>query len=132
MNATMLNRRNIALSHGAFLTVAGVWPVVGMRTFQLVTGPKTDTWLVKTVGSLIAVVGVRVMDDARRGRVRGDTAWLGIGVAAVLGVISCFYSLKRRISRIYLLDSLAEGAWIVLWCAALLRDRERHARKAAS
>jgi hypothetical protein len=35
--------------------MTGLWPLVSIGTFQQVTGPKTDLWLVKTVGVLIAV-----------------------------------------------------------------------------
>ena len=36
---------------------AGVGPLLSSRTFQAVTGPKRDVWLVQTVGALIGVVG---------------------------------------------------------------------------
>ncbi len=31
---------------------------MGIRTLEVVTGPKTDLWLVKTVGVLVGVSGV--------------------------------------------------------------------------
>ena len=40
-----------------FYVASGLRPIVSMRTFEKVTGPKTDEWLVKTVGLLIAVSG---------------------------------------------------------------------------
>jgi hypothetical protein len=37
-----------SLAQGAYHLVTGVWPLVSMRTFASVTGPKVDKWLVKT------------------------------------------------------------------------------------
>jgi hypothetical protein len=91
-----------------------------------------DTWLVKTVGTLLVIVGLRVVDDARARDVSPGTAWLGIGVAGALGFISAFYSLKHRISRIYLLDTITEAGWIILWLAALSKPSTSPEQEGAS
>mgnify|MGYP003293179536 CR=1 FL=1 len=49
--------RATLLAQGGFYVLSGVWPLVSMRTFELVTGPKTDDWLVRMVGLLAAVIG---------------------------------------------------------------------------
>src|SRR5438270_11614006 len=41
------------LVQGVYYLLTGVWPLVSIDTFQMVTGPKTDLWLVQTVGALI-------------------------------------------------------------------------------
>lgn len=46
----------LALGQGPYYFATGVWPLVSMRTFEAVPGPKTDRWLVKTVGVLDAAV----------------------------------------------------------------------------
>src|SRR4051812_49609509 len=52
---------------GLYYLVTGVWPLVSIETFQMVTGPKTDHlvtgretdhWLVMTVGVLVTAVGL--------------------------------------------------------------------------
>jgi hypothetical protein len=40
-----------------FYLVSGLWPLVHLQSFLTVTGPKTDLWLVKTLGVLISVIG---------------------------------------------------------------------------
>ena len=35
---------------GLFYVVTGLWPLVSLSTFEFVTGPKTDDWLVHMVG----------------------------------------------------------------------------------
>lgn len=37
----------VANIQAVYLTVMGVWPLVNSKSFQWVTGPKVDTWLVK-------------------------------------------------------------------------------------
>ena len=49
----------LATGQAVYFLLTGIWPLLSIRTFQMVTGRKTDTWLVKTVGVLVAVlVGV--------------------------------------------------------------------------
>lgn len=44
-----------AIVHGLYYLVTAIWPLVSMRTFMAVTGPKVDQWLVLPVGLLIGV-----------------------------------------------------------------------------
>ena len=49
--------RRMAQAQGVFNVVGGLWPLVSMRTFEAVYGPKTDRWLVQTVGGLLTAIG---------------------------------------------------------------------------
>ena len=117
-------RRFTAYTQAAFYVSTGVWPLLNMRTFEKVTGPKTDDWLVKTVGVCVAVVGGVVGLAARRDRITPEIALLGAGTAAALTGIDLVYVAKGRISRIYLLDAVAETALIALWALAGTDDVE--------
>ncbi|WP_223274031.1 hypothetical protein, partial [Nocardia cerradoensis] len=48
----------LARAHGAFNLVGGLWPLVSVRSFEAVFGPKQDRWLQYTVGGLLAGTGV--------------------------------------------------------------------------
>ena len=78
------------LLQGVYFLLTGVWPLVSMRTFEAVTGPKVDRWLVKTVGLLVAVIGASLVLDRRRPS-RGTTA-LAVGSAAARGGVDVVYS----------------------------------------
>jgi ABC-type cobalamin transport system permease subunit len=95
--------------------VTGIWPLISIRTFELVTGPKVEKWLVKTVGILVAVVGVVLSAAAWRRTVDAEVALLGVGSAAGLAAIDIVYSSKGRISKVYLLDALVEALLIAAW-----------------
>jgi hypothetical protein len=47
----------LSLWQGVFYLATGVWPLVSVRNFERVTGPKVDKWLVKTAGVVIAMAG---------------------------------------------------------------------------
>lgn len=43
----------LSLLQGLYYSISGIWPLLSIDTFMAVTGPKTDIWLVKTVGVLL-------------------------------------------------------------------------------
>jgi hypothetical protein len=116
--------RRVALVQGAYFAATGVWPLVSLPSFEAVTGPKVDKWLVRTVGVLVAVVGGVLISAAARNRVTGEIAALGVGTAAGLGLIDAIYASTGRVSRIYLLDTAIETILIAAWGAAG-KSRER-------
>lgn len=105
--------------HGAFNVVNGMWPIVHMRSFEAVSGPKVDRWLVRTVGGLMAVNGLTQL-TAREAEQR-LSAQVGVGTSAVLAAVDVRYVSTGRISRIYLLDALVQLAWLAAWARTLRR-----------
>jgi hypothetical protein len=114
----------LAVAQGAFYVATGVWPIVHLRSFEAVTGPKLEGWLVKTVGALIAVVGGTLLAAGLRRRVNPELALLATGSAASLAAVDLIYS-PQRISPVYLLDAVAEGALLTGWCVVAARAWKR-------
>jgi hypothetical protein len=111
--------RALAMAQGVYFAATGVWPLVHMKSFEAVTGPKVDKWLVKTVGVLVAVVGGVLVSAAARRHVTADTAGLAIGTAAALGAVDAIYVSKGRIPPVYLADAAVETVIVSAWAAAL-------------
>ena len=109
-------------AQAAYFLVTGIWPLLDMRSFQAVTGPKLEHWLVKTVGATVGAIGASLWTAARRTPVRDETVVLGVGSSAVLAAVDVWYVGRRRISPVYLVDAAAQGALIGGWVVAL---RER-------
>jgi hypothetical protein len=105
----------LALIQGVFYLATGLWPIVDIHSFQLVTGPKTDLWLVKTVGVLVSVIGMVLISAWRRRSIESEVALLGGGSALGLAVIDLVYSLSGRISAVYLGDAVVEIGLAALW-----------------
>lgn len=115
-----LFRRDPAEVQGAYFLLTGLWPLVHMRSFTWVTGPKREGWLVKTAGGLIGVIGATLLSAHRRGRTTPELRELGIWSALSLLVVDAVYAGKRRISPIYLLDAVAEAGLVAAQARALV------------
>jgi hypothetical protein len=114
--------RYVAIGQAAFYVATGVWSLVGIRSFQKVTGPKVDVWLVKTVGVLVTVIGGVLGLAGYRKQVPPEVAMLAVGSAAGLAAIDVVYVAQKRIRPVYLLDAVAEVGLIGLW--GLARSRQ--------
>ncbi|MGH7510284.1 MAG: hypothetical protein ACREMZ_12560 [Gemmatimonadales bacterium] len=111
----------LALIQGLFYVATGLWPIIEIDSFQAVTGPKTDLWLVRTVGVLVTVIGAVLISAARRRRVTDEIVLLAIGSALGLAAIDLVYALSGRISAIYLADAAVEIGLAALWGSARAR-----------
>jgi hypothetical protein len=117
--------RNLARVQGTFYAASGMWPLVCMKSFEAVTGPKADRWLVRTVSALLSVSGLAIWRAGKRGRLTPDMAALAAGTAGVLAAIDIAYVAKGRIRRVYLLDAAVELALLSAWGLALAPRRQR-------
>src|SRR5688572_2580055 len=110
----------LCYGQGLFYVVTGLWPLFSPSTFQKVTGPKTDFWLVKTVGLLITVIGVALLLSGKGHDPVPQTYALGAGSALALSWVDIHYVKVGRISRVYLLDALVELPLFGLWMVQIL------------
>jgi hypothetical protein len=108
----------LAVAQGVFYLATGLWPLLDIFSFQVVTGPKTDLWLVRTVGVLVTVIGAVLLASARNRSVRGEIVLLAVGSALGLAAIDLIYALSGRISAVYLADAVVEVALALLWTLA--------------
>src|SRR4051794_20382955 len=102
---------------GFYFALTGIWPLISIETFQMITGRKTDHlvtgseadhWLVNTVGALVTANAVVFLTAAWSRRRSIDVATLGIATAVVLGAIDTIYVVRGTISAVYLVDAAAE------------------------
>lgn len=109
----------------AYYTVTGLWPLLHMGSFEAVTGPKVDDWLVRMVGLLAATIGVTLGVAVRARRLGPEVRTLSILSALSFAAIDLRYALSGRISPIYLADAAAEVLLVLLLSVALVRARGR-------
>jgi hypothetical protein len=62
---------------GLYSLVTAIWPIVDIDSFMVVTGPKTDQWLVKTVSVLILAIAVFFLHKFRYKYAKKTVAILG-------------------------------------------------------
>jgi hypothetical protein len=104
-----------ATFHGIFYLITGVWPLADIESFLMITGPKVDIWLVRTVGLLIAATGIVLLIAVRKKEITVSIAWLAILNATFLAGVDIFYVQAGVISRIYLLDAAVEISIVAIW-----------------
>jgi hypothetical protein len=115
--ASSLTPPLLALLQGGFYLITGLWPIIDLGSFEAVTGPKTDGWLVHTAGGLIAAIGLALLVAGARRNVSPEIRLLAICSALVLTLIELVYVVGGRIGAVYLLDALVEIAPIAGWVA---------------
>ena len=118
--------RELAGTQALYYAATGIWPLLDIKSFERITGPKADRWLVKTVGALVTAIGASLA-QAREDPTRPETVILATGSAVALGTIDVVYVAKRRISAVYLLDALAQAALLVAWVRSVDGPRFRSA-----
>jgi energy-converting hydrogenase Eha subunit E len=100
---------------GLYYLVTGLWPLIHLASFEAVTGPKTDDWLVKMVGLLAAVIGAALLTVARQSsRGTSEILVLAVGSAAAFAAVDVWYVFQGAIAKVYLADAAVESGLIVL------------------
>src|SRR4051812_31943322 len=109
-------------AQSAYYFATGLWPIVHLSSFQALTGPKRDTWLVQTFGALVAATGVALWPrsgNAGEGE-RPAQERVAIGAALALAASDAYFVARRRIRPIYLADAAVE---LLLAAGVLARRR---------
>lgn len=93
---------------------AGLWPLLHLRSFEAVFGPKRDRWLEATVAGLLLSAGYA------QWRAATDADWpharrIGVATAATLLAVDVVNVPRGRIRWTYLLDAAEEVALIEAW-----------------
>jgi hypothetical protein len=118
------DERTALTVQGGYYVVTGVAPFVSRRAFEAVTGPKTEWWLVQTVGAIVTAVGAALLSGARSGRITPELRGLAAGCAASLAAIDTVYVARKRIAPTYLLDAAAELAVLAALRRVAMRRRD--------
>lgn len=94
---------------GFFYVLTGLWPLLHLKSFEAVTGPKKDKWLVKTVGLMITCSGLIFLYSTCIGPSIPKETWLlAIMNALCLAAVDIHYARKDVIAKIYLADAAVE------------------------
>jgi hypothetical protein len=117
--------RIVLAALAVYYLITGIWPIVSLSTFEAVTGPKTDDWLVHMVGLLAATVGAALLVASWRRSPRGEMLVLAVLAAVSFAAIDLIYALNGTISRIYLADAVIQIVILVALAGAALFERNR-------
>jgi hypothetical protein len=115
----------LAVLQGGYYFLMGLWPLVAMRWFLAVAGPKTDIFLVQTVAALVLVIGVVFVVAGVRSVLSLELGLLMVGCSFGLGLIDTVYVIKGVIPPIYLADACEEICVLLLTLTFLHRFSHR-------
>lgn len=96
-----------------------------MASFEAVTGPKTDDWLVQTVGALVMAIGVTLLAGSRMWTRQGAvavTCVLSVATAIAFAAVDVVFVSRGVIGPIYLADAAVEIVLVVVILASATRD----------
>lgn len=109
----MISPRKLAAAHGAYYVVTGAWSLVDRRSFEHITGPKRDYWLVRLVGALAVAVGVSLGATVITGHRRKEAVTLAL--ATSLAFVVADVHAARSVSRVYLGDVVLHAIFLPGW-----------------
>jgi uncharacterized membrane protein len=96
---------------------------------MLATGPKLEGWLTKGVGTCMANIGVALAAAGARGKVARELRVLGVSTALSFAAMDFWYAgVRRRISRVYLVNGIAQMGFVAAWGYAAWRERHEARR----
>jgi hypothetical protein len=110
---------------GIVYVVTGLWPVLHVASFEAVTGPKFDHFLLHTVGLLLAAIGAGLLWALRNAEPEPAVLIVAAGAAMALAGIDVVYFLNGRLPPIYLADAVMELAFMSA-CGFELAARRSH------
>lgn len=105
--------RALAAAHAGYLIATGVWPLLHRRSFERVTGEKTEFWLVRTVGGLAAAVGLALAVSVAKGSKTAEAATLALATGVAFGAADV--RAARSESAVYLGDLVLQLAFAPAW-----------------
>ena len=125
MKGRSLSERDVAGLQAVYYLGTGVWPLLHRRSFERLTGKKTDFWLAQTVGVTVMSIGAALAqaNASTRRRPPPELRTVACASAAGLALIDVVFVARRQISAVYLLDAAAELALLGAWALADSRDR---------
>jgi hypothetical protein len=121
--------KTILYLQAGYIMITAVWPVIDIESFMLVTGPKTDIWLVKTVSALLIPVSLSLFSFAYLELDAVPAYILGGLTSIAFIVVDFYYALNDTISDVYLLDGILEVIFLLCWIYLFLT---RYKRKGAA
>lgn len=115
--------RTLALIQGLYFFITGIWPVIHIKSFILVTGPKTDIWLVKMVGLLTVSISLALLIIAKRSHMTTESLVMILAAGISYLSIDLYYFLNGVISYVYLADAALQIIFLILWIRWLVKIR---------
>jgi len=118
------------LAQGLYYLLLGLWPVVGIGSYQEATWHQHSPWMAQAVGVLLLVIGVTLCLAAYRRQGSPEVLTLAFGSALALAGVDV-HLVFRGYSFLYLLDAVLQLALVAFWVYGWRKARVEAAKTAA-
>lgn len=113
--------KTLGLTQGIYTLLTALWALVDINSFMEVTGPKSDTWLVKNVAVLLIPIGICFIAGLYLKSESLIVILVGITSSAGLAFIDFYYTTRGTIKWIYLVDGYLQILFSLLWIFLLIQ-----------
>jgi hypothetical protein len=121
----------LIFTQGIYILLTAIWPLIDIGSFMLVTGPKHDIWLVKTVGALLIPVGICLLSFAYFQINKIPAIILGALTALSFMIIDFYYAATDVISDVYMIDGFIELIFFLGWLFVIKSSQKKPNRSVA-
>jgi hypothetical protein len=105
----------LLITQSIYILLTAIWPLIHIQSFVMVTGPKHDLWLVKTVGALLIPVGVCLLSYLLVTSNKVPAVLLGSLTTVAFIIIDFYYSVNDVISDVYQIDGIIQFVFLTGW-----------------
>lgn len=105
---------------GLYTLLTALWGLLDIDSFMAVTGPKTDIRLVKTVSVLLVAIAVCLLSALFISGYLLPVIILAALCSIGMAGIDFYYARHHVIASIYMLDGIAEIAFLTGWIYVLV------------
>lgn len=106
----------LPLIQGIYFLITAIWPLIDIESFMLVTGPKTDVWLVRTVSVLLIPYTLICFWIALKPRLISKIIIIIMTLMSLgLAIIELIYYLNGTIKWLYGADAVLQLIFMIWW-----------------
>ena len=110
---------------GTYTLFTALWALVDIESFMMVTGPKTDIWLVKTVSVLLLPITTAFFYALYFRTDQRLIIIIGLVTSLALACIDFYYTANKTIRWVYAADGVLETLFCITWLYLLKRFTQR-------
>lgn len=108
-------RHVTAIVQTLYYVITGFWPVLHLASFLSVTGDKTDLWLVRSFGLIVAVIGLAIGYCTLRPSFLPAARFLGMLSASALVIIDVTIWTTAGVGAVYMIDFAVQAVLLGGW-----------------
>lgn len=108
---------------GIYYLFTALWPIIDIKSFMIVTGHKTDIWLVKTVGALLIPMSLTMITHIFLRTDHLPIVVLCFTAAIAFAIIDFYYAMHDVILDVYMIDGAIQLGLICTWSYIFMKRK---------